>query len=153
MKYRLNRGKWKGSYTVEASIVMAIVILVLAALIFAAFYMHDRAVLQGISCEIASAGRNAATQSERQKAMAALKNGFSSDRLLGSRQVSGQAEAGKKKVSSVWKGNFYFPGFVMKYFAGGHYTIHVSWNSEVVQPADTIRKIRGVRKLVIGGSD
>lgn len=153
MEYSFNKEKWNGSYTVEASIVMAMVILVLAALMFASFYMHDRAVLQGISCETASAGSNAATRSGRQEAAEDVKGRFSSERLLGSRQVSGKIEVGEKTVNSVWKGNFYFPGFVMKYFAGGCYTICVSWNSEAIQPVDTIRKIRGVRKLVSGGSD
>ena len=142
----------KASYTVEASFLMAITLFVLAALMICTFYLHDKAVMQAAVCEIASAGSNMATEEEQRQVTSELKKTLTQKRLLGSRNLSGQAGTGKK-VSADWSGNYPVPGFVMEYFADNNLQIHVSWSSEKIQPADMIRKIRGVRKLISGGAE
>lgn len=150
---RFCESRWKASYTVEAAILMAIILTVMAALLFAAFYLHDRAVLQAGSCEIAVTGSNTVTTKEQQNVISELKKLITKDRLLGSRNITNQIDAEDTAVKVVWQGSFPIPGFTANYFWQGKLDIDVSWNSKKAQPANTIRKIRGVRKLINGGSN
>lgn len=45
--------KLNGSYTVEAALLMPLLIMVLMAVIYAGFYMHDKIILRNILAEIA----------------------------------------------------------------------------------------------------
>ena len=142
----------KASYTVEASFLMSITLFVLAALMICTFYLHDKAVMQAVVCEIASAGSNMATEEEQRQVTSDLKKNLTQKRLLGSRNLSGQVSTGKK-VSADWSGSYLVPGLAMEYFADNNLPIRVSWSSEKLRPADMIRKIRGVRKLISGGTE
>lgn len=142
----------KASYTVEAAILMPIVFFVLAALLIAAFYLHDRAVLQAAVCEIVSAGSNMAAEEDQKQAVSGLSKSLTEKRLMGSRNLSGQVKTGET-VSAAWKCSYPVPGLAMRYLAGNKLTISVSWKSEKIRPADTIRKIRGFRELISGGAE
>lgn len=144
---------WRGSYTVEAAAVVSITILVLAALLIATFYVHDRAVFQSIACECAALGSNYCTDSERTSAAASAKDEISASRFLGSRDVSGSATVGEEKAESAWSAVYPVPGFALSYFTNNVLTIQTSWDSQIVQPADTIRLIRGAGKLLSEGDD
>lgn len=48
----------RGSFTVEASLLMTIIIPVLVSLIYGSFYLHDCAVMQGAACELAAMASN-----------------------------------------------------------------------------------------------
>ena len=142
----------KASYTVEASFLMSITFFVLAGLLICTFYLHDKAVMQAAVCEIVSAGSNAATEEEQKRVIAGLKESLTQKRLMGTRNLSRQESTGKK-ISASWSGNYPVPGMVMKYFTENSLPVSVSWSSEKIQPADMIRKIRGVRKLIGGGAE
>ncbi|MCD8336780.1 MAG: hypothetical protein LUD18_05800 [Lachnospiraceae bacterium] len=144
---------WKGSYTVEAAAVVSITIMVLASLILVSFYAHDRAVFQSIVCEIAAAGSNYATESERTSAVNAAKSQISASCFLGSSNLSGSAQAGEDEVTVSWSAGYPVPGFAAEYLAGGELTISASWTSQIADPTDTIRFIRGAEKLITGGDD
>lgn len=150
---RKDRQSYKGSYTVEAALLMAIIVTVMAALMIMTFYLHDRAVLQASSCEIASAGCNMATEKEQSRITESRKKMITKSRLLGSRNVSGQVNAADKQVKAGWNGNYPVPGMVQKFISKNTLPVRVSWESKKVQPADTIRKFRGIRKLVSGGDN
>lgn len=148
---RVRNRSYKGSYTVEAAMLMGIIITVMASLLIMCFYLHDRAVLQAMTCEIASAGNNFATEQEQQKITAELKKILTKDRLMGSRNVSQKIDADNKKVYAGWQAEYPVPGLAAKFIIQNKLGIHASWEAEKVQAADTIRKIRGIRKLVNGG--
>ncbi|MCC8066281.1 MAG: hypothetical protein LIO94_04170 [Clostridiales bacterium] len=148
------KGKfWRGSYTVEAAVIMSITILVLGTLIFAIFYAHDRAVFQSIVCEMAAAGSSCATENEQTKAVDAVKKQVKASRFLGSQELTGSAAVGEDQVSASWSAVYPVPGFAMKYLAGGELSIETSWNSMIAAPVDTIRLIRGAGELITGGDD
>lgn len=140
----------KGSYTVEAAILLSITFFVMGALILGTFYLHDRAVCQSAACETAAAGSNLATQRERSEAVAKLKRQFKKSRLLGSRSLNGNTAAGAKQVFASWQAVFPVPGFAMKYYNGSRLGISGEWTSSVTDAADMIRKIRGAEKLLAG---
>ena len=51
------KGAWsKGSFTVEASLLMAILIPLLVGMMYLGFYLHNRAFLPGAACELAQIG-------------------------------------------------------------------------------------------------
>lgn len=45
------KGVMRGSYTIEAAVLLSMITFVLAALILTAFYLHDRSVCQSTACE------------------------------------------------------------------------------------------------------
>lgn len=142
----------KASYTVEASFLMSITLFVLAALMICTFYLHDKAVMQAAVCEIASACSNMATEEEQNRTAFELKKSLTQKRLMGSRDLSSQVSTGRK-VSASWSGNYPVPGLAMDYFTNNSLPIRVSWSSEKTRPADMIRKVRGIRKLISGGTE
>lgn len=145
------KGVMNGSYTVEAAVVLSVVFLVMASLIISAFYLHDCSVCQSAACEAAAAGSNFFRQKDRSAAAAAVKNQFGKERLLGSRNLSGNTSAGKREVSAQWKAVYPVPGFAMKYFTGGRLEIQASWKCREINPADAIRKIKGAANVLAGG--
>ncbi|MCD7736223.1 MAG: hypothetical protein LUI07_04545 [Lachnospiraceae bacterium] len=147
------KGFWNGSYTVEAAMVVSIVIFVLSALVIASFYVHDCAVFQSYVCEIAAAGSSYATEDERENAVTSGKKEVKAARFLGSRELSGTVSAEKNKVTASWSAAYPVPGFAMKYLADSELSIDVSWSSKIVAPADTIRLIRGAGELITGGDE
>lgn len=146
-------GKYKASYTVEAALLMGIILFVMAALLIGGFYLHDKAVLQAMTCEIASAGSNVVTEKEQQKVIADLKKILTKKRLMGSRNASEKTKADQKTVSAVWQAEYPVPGMAAKFISKNRLNIKVSWQVEKVQAAKLIRKVRRVRKLVNGGSN
>lgn len=124
---------------------------VLAALLIVTFYVHDRAVIQAITCEAASAGSNFITQKEGSSAAARVKKQMKAARLLGSKGLSGSAAVGTKEATASWKAAYPVPGMIMKYLDRNRLSIQARWTSRILDPADTIRKIRGAGELLTGG--
>lgn len=143
---------WRGSYTVEAALVFPIVLFVLAALIICTFYVHDRAVSQSLVCEMASAGSNFITEEERQEAMDAVREQATASRFLGSRNLSLSASSGKTEANAALAADYLVPGMVIKYFAGGSLTIQKKWSSKTPDPAKAIWIMRGLKRLIDGGT-
>ena len=144
-------GCMKGSYTVEAAIVVTVTMFVLASLLIGTFYVHDRAVMQGLVCEAASAGSNFVTEEERKTAVQEVVKGINEERFLGSRGLNGNAASGSRSVTASWNAEYPVPGFAGRYLAQGSLDIKRSWTCKILNPADTIRKIKGVGELLTGG--
>lgn len=142
---------WKGSYTVEAALVFSMTFFVLAALLITAFYVHDRAVLQAVTCEASSAATNFITKSERSTAAAQVEKQLKKKRFLGSRGISGKTAAGDREIIGSWSAVYPVPGMVRKYLSGSSLKIQTKWDSKILEPADTIRKIRDAGELLTGG--
>jgi Flp pilus assembly protein TadG len=83
----------KGSFTVEASFIIPLLLLVIAGLICLCLYLHDRSVLASCAAELAGKGAN-----QKYKSEAEIK-----DWLTGEAQglVAGRLLALKKYVVSV----------------------------------------------------
>lgn len=135
----------------EGALVFSMTFFVLAALLIAAFYVHDRAVIQAVTCEAASVGSNFITQEEGSSAASRVKKQMKAKRLLGSQGLSGNAAVGTKTVTASWKAAYPVPGMVMKYLAKNRLQIQTGWTSKILEPADIIRKIRGAGELLTGG--
>ena len=145
--WKYKSGGFTGSYTVEAAMVVPVVFFVLAALMIGAFYIHDRAVCQSIVCEIAARGSSFMTEAERKKDMKEAESQIRGERFLGSRELKGNSAMGSREVHVSWQGHYPVPGMVMKYLSGGSLSYQAKWDSRIVDPADTVRKIQGIGSL------
>lgn len=136
-----------GSFTVEAALLMSIMIPVLAALIYASFYVHDNAVLQGIVCELTVMGSNLSQEKDRSGELEKRKKALISSRFTDVQKVNISVEAGSDHVAVSGSGEFYFPGMVIKFFGGNTRKISKNWSKKILKPADKIRKIRGLEYM------
>ena len=141
---------WKGSYTVEAAVILPLTALILAAVILAAFYIHDRSCMQGIACEIASSGSNCITQEQRTRRVAQLRQEVKLQRFLGSRNLSASVSSGKTEVNAKLDASYPIPGMVARFFTKGSLPVQCSWKTKDVEPAKTIWQIRGVASILGG---
>lgn len=143
---------WKGSYTVEAAVILPLTALILAAVILTAFYIHDRSCMQGIACEIASAGSNCITEEQRTERGAELRQRVKQQRFLGSRNLAVSVSSGKTEVNAKLEASYPVPGMVARFFANGSLPVQCSWKTKDVEPAKTIWQIRGVASILGGGT-
>lgn len=137
----------KGSYTVEAATVISLVFFVLGALLICSFYIHDKSVLQGIVCEAAAAGNNFSTEKERKEAVSSVKKRITASRFMGSKNLNGNVSTGGKNTEASWSAVFPVPGFAAKYMVGNRLTINKECTCKRVDPAKTIRMVKGAEKL------
>lgn len=138
----------RGSFTVEASLLMAVILPVLAALIYTGFYIHDSALLQGAACEIASMGSNLSQEADCGRLLKQKMEELKDRRLLGTRDSEGVLSLGENQVSVSYNGDFYVPGFISHLLNGNSLKIEKAWSRKLYHPADTIRKVRGLQKMV-----
>lgn len=133
-----------GSFTVEAALLMSIMLPMLTALIYGTFYVHDNGVMQGIVCELAAMGSNLSQEKNRTAELEKRRKALAKSRFLDTRQVSVSVSADGDQAAASGSGEFYFPGLVRKLFQGSTKKISKSWERELLRPANKIRKVRGL---------
>ena len=138
----------KASFTVEASLIMTILLPVLVALIYLSFYVHDSAVLQGITCELAAKGSCLVQEKNTEELLRKEKEHLTASRFTGLQGTKVSVNVGEESISVSGSGEFYFPGLIARFFGGNTKTISKSWSREILKPADRIRKIRGLKYMV-----
>lgn len=150
-KENMEEKEWKGSYTVEAAVILPLTVLILAAVLLTAFYIHDQSMAQGIVCEIAATAGNCRTEQERQEKAAQLRNKVTSSGFLGSRGVHASTAVGKSEIHAACTASYPVPGIAAQFLTKGEWKTDKSWQLKVTDPVKTIWQIRGVKGL-IGGS-
>lgn len=147
-KRSIKKDGWKGSLTVEAAAVISLSFFVLGTLILMTLFVHDRAVLQGMICEISSAGSCFAVQEERSEAAEAVRKEIKQTRFLGSRNISVKKDVGDQTASASASAEYPVPGMFLRFLKDGKLEISCSWNSRIQNPGKTIRNIRGAELLI-----
>ena len=137
----------KGSYTVEAALIMSILIPLLAAVIYLGFYVHNKAVLQEAACRIVSAGSLNQTEGKGLQVMEEIKQDILGSRLIGMPEVRGEVSEGST-LNASFSGSFYIPGLVMRIFCGKRMEITVNKSMKNIQPVKTLQIIRSIEKLL-----
>lgn len=138
----------KGSFTVEAALLMTLIIPVLTALLYGSFYLHDCAVMQGAACELAAVGSTLRTKPDREALMEQKRKKLLQGRLLGTRDSSMTLAVSESEVKVSCSGNFYVPGLVGRLLGEDLGRIEKSWTRKLQDPAGTIRKVRGLRAML-----
>ena len=137
----------KGSYTVEASFLMVIIIILLTAVIYLGFYLHDRAYLQNAAYETALIGSLNQKEADTLAKAEEKKTEFLNGRLMGTKNISGVVEISQQKISVRFQGEFPIPGFIIWYFSGNKLPIQTEISLNLKDPKSTVNKIHGIDKL------
>ena len=94
----------KGSYTIEASLLMGIILPVLAGLIYIGFWYHDKSFLQSAAYEAACAASLKEDEESFRIGEAAME--LTKGRMLGTGNLQVQSKDGEEKASVSYYGNF-----------------------------------------------
>lgn len=136
----------RGSYTVEAALLMGILIPLLAAVIYMGFFLHDRAFLQAAAAEAAVGASLVADENTGQSAGAAQRR--AAGRMLGVRNLSGNLLAGEKEARVFYEGDFLIPGLIVRFFGKDSIQIRTQASLGIERPSKRIQKIRSAVKII-----
>ncbi len=141
------RMKLKGSYTVEAALLMALVIPLLAGIIYMGFYLHNGAAMQNAAYELAALGSLHYGEKEREEIIKERKREIGSQLFLGIQGIEAEIHIGKKKITADFQGNLQVPGLVMRIFCGNR--LEVRGHAELIspQPQKTVMRIHLLKKI------
>lgn len=134
---------YKGSFTIEAALLMTVIIPVLTAFLHLAVFLHDRAWIQNAAMEKAA---GIALQGYGEKGT--VFNG-----MIGSEKMQKKISRTEKKVSVEIRGDFLVPGIAARFFTGGKLSLDVSINKPILDAKKEIQKYRNFEKLTEGGQE
>lgn len=141
-----NNNMLSGSYTVEASLLMGILLPLLVGIIYMGFFLHDRSFLQCAAHEAASYGSLHADDNHTDIAAAAQK--LTAGRALGIRSISTNAAASERQVQICYEGNFQLPGMTAPFFGQSGISVRSAVTLKSERPSRRIQKIRGASKVI-----
>lgn len=140
----------KGSLTVEASMLMSIIIPVLMSIIYLGFYLHNDAILKSAAYETAVYASLFQDDEEKMKQIGEEQQKRVKQRLIGAKHFSSQIQAGKKQVSVSYEGQMMIPGFVMRILADNCLNISGSVKMPLQDPGAVIVRVNSLKKLIKG---
>ena len=133
----------QASFTVEAAMLMWVILPVLLALLYLGLFLHDKGVLNGAAQEVAATAdlnrfRNGGN------ARLARKADQLADRTGASGKAKSYVQVTDHEVSASYSASMKLPGLLPKLF--GKETLDTGADVTRILPdaADTIRKIRGL---------
>ena len=138
----------KAQFTVEAALLMVIILPVLICILFAGFYLHDRTYVNGACLETASTIINMKNAGmEESKAEQAFREKLRKGTLW-LNNTSGSVSIEEESAAAHASGSF--TAFPMGILAGAFLSGQVDRSAEAQNqnPAQVIRKIRGACYLV-----
>ncbi len=152
--HSLLHGRVKASFTVEAALLMTVILPVLLAIFYYGFYLHDHGVLNGAAQEItARADLNNWKESGNNRL------GKYAKKLEGragpSKDVSSSVQVSRDKASVEYKGTMSLPGILPTLFGKSKLNTGAGAKRTLLYPADLIRKIRGLEYVsdLLNGSE
>jgi len=137
----------RGSYTVEAALLMTIILPLLIGIIYLGFYLHNDSMIKNAAYELVVLE---SLQGEE------AKEGFAEERkqiltgqaFLGLKNVQAEVEKGKKSITANLEGTFYVPGMVMRFWCGNRLTLFANAELAVSEPGKTIARVHMLEKLI-----
>ncbi len=148
MKKRI---KFKASYTIEAALLFPFILSVIVLVIYGAFFIHDRAVLDAAAYEAALRGSEVTDKSDDIYAKVKKTGEDTIDgRLLATKDLDMDIQITKDQVSVRYSGEFSIPGGVVLVpgmsFSG--IGVRAEGHSKRLDPGNFIRECRIVENLV-----
>lgn len=136
----------KGSYTIEAALLMGILLPLFAAVIYLGFFLHDKSFLQSAAFETAVC----VSLHEDEKDLDGNRalNSLLSGRLLGTRDAQGQVSSDKQRVTVSCGGDFTVPGMTERFFGRKGLKTGTVLTMNLERPSRRIQKIRGAVKVI-----
>lgn len=135
----------------EATMLMSVLIPVFIGIIYLGFYLHDKALLEGAALEtvLYASLHNVGDKNDNEVERRAEE--LVKGRLLGTRKIKSSVSMGKDNVTVEYGGTFFVPGLVVSYFTGKNPRINVKKEHSLKRPGDTIRKVKGLQRLLDKG--
>lgn len=140
------KGKRKicsGSFTVEASLLMSVIIPLLTFLLYMGIYLHDRTWIRNAALEEAVC----MTVSEEKESREKWKG------LIGNEKVNRNIFQTKESVIVEVKGSFRMPGMVMHFLAEGKLPLDYRVQKTRMEAKKEIQKLRNLKKLAGGKAE
>ena len=144
---RKKRRKLKGYFTVEAALLMTLILPLLIALLLMGFYLHDQAKMVCIVGEGAAIG---STMRLYEDAAEVMEESVSKDAQAGmiwTRNVSTSSQLDEDEAGAQVEGSFRMPAFVSLFVTDGTRSLEKSSSRTLYRPAKLIRKVRGLKGL------
>ena len=142
----MNGKYWrKGSMTIEASLLMGVILLVVMGILYLFFHVHNRAWLTEAACEAAVTCTTAAAQGQDAYAAAA----FKSHLLEGTGFIGGQDLHSAISVSTTV--NVSYRMNTASVFGGFVWPIEVSAGAVLTDPVAWIRGVRSIGHVLKSG--
>lgn len=135
-----------GSHTIEASLLMGILLPLLVGIIYMGFFLHDRSFLQCAAHEAASYASLHADDKNTDISAAAQK--LITGRTLGTSDISADAAASTRQIQITYKGTFSFPGLSVPFFGQSAAPVRSGVTLNLERPSRRIQKIRGASKVI-----
>lgn len=148
MKERTNEGAdyWRGSYTVELSLLMGMILSVLVSILYMGFFLHDRGFTQAAAHE--GAAWASLQADEKGKELNSVVDRLAQGRMLGTQELYGSSSQTDKTVQITYKGKFHLPEMAGILFGQSGLQIDSGVTLTVERPSRRIQKIRGLTKVV-----
>lgn len=130
----------KGSMTVEATLLMTVLIPLLTALIYLGFYLHDWAWIQNFARETAVhmiMGQNV-EQNEVQKGILWINN------------INTNVSVEKEEITVKQTGSFFVPGLVTRFLTDNRLPLNYTVTKPIIDAKKKIQNWRNLEKLAGG---
>ena len=135
-----------GSYTIEAALLMGIILPLLVGIIYMGFFLHDRGFLQAAAYEVAVYASLHADDNGMDMTKAAQT--LTAGRMLGIRTVLTESTVGEHQVDVAYRGQFQVPGMIQRFFDQRAITVRSGVTLTLERPSKRIQKIRGIANIV-----
>lgn len=134
-------------FTVEAAMLMMIILPVLLAMIYLGYLEHDRGVLQASASETAALADNSAPDPDRSSALKKRAAALGKEAVLATKDLESSFSLNKNFVQVTYSGTITVPGLLPQLFGSENLSSGRSCSRKLFHPADTIRKIRGLEYI------
>lgn len=138
----------KGSFTIEATCVISLIMVVLMGTLYLCFFVHNRAWLTAAAYEAALTGSMEAVKEDGKVYETALAKGkeLGNTGFFGTENLTMQVNTGSQ-VSVVYDAD------TIVLFAGFTWHLRAEGSAKVIDPVSRIRKIKAAAELVssVGG--
>ena len=135
----------KGSYTVEAALLMGILLSVLVSEIYLGFWYHDRNFLQNAAYEAVCTASLRADDESYQISEAA--RSLTEGRMLGTSALSADCQNTGNKATVFYRGTFQIPGMIEIFFQKNQLKIKGGCEISTQRPSGRIQKVRQMAKI------
>lgn len=156
MREKIIKKKYKGSYTVEASFLLPMILTVIVLIIYMSFFLHDRAVLQSAAYTSALRGSQMISG---EKVFSEVENSAKkliANRLIGTDDVQTTIDISGDDVKVSYKGIMEIPAgaLLCSYLAGNPKGLEVKAESNARRQnaVKLIRRCRIIEKAAKGMS-
>lgn len=100
----------KGSYTVEAALLMTLILPLLVGILYLGYYLHDQAVMENGAWELTTLCIRQEGGKERSEKEQEIRS-----RLLGTQNVSIQVNREGSHITALVRGSLSVPGLAMRF--------------------------------------